>query len=37
MLYDERVFMPHDRPGYTAVYRPRRSTAMREDASDALR
>lgn len=29
LLYDERVFMPYDRPGYTAVYRPRNSTALR--------
>jgi hypothetical protein len=37
MLYDERVFMPHDRPGYTASYRPRRSTAMREEMDSGLR
>jgi hypothetical protein len=37
MLYDERVFMPHDRPGYTAVYRPRRSTAMHGEPSSSRR
>jgi hypothetical protein len=33
LLYDERVFVPHDRPDITLSYRPRRSTAMREPSS----
>jgi hypothetical protein len=29
LLYDERVFLPHDHPSYAAPYRPRPSTAVR--------
>jgi hypothetical protein len=29
LLYDERVFQPHDRPGYAAPYRPKPATAVR--------
>jgi hypothetical protein len=37
LLYDERVFMPHDRPDFTLVYRPKRSTAMRGERIPARR
>jgi hypothetical protein len=29
LLYDERVFQPHDQPGYAAPYRPTPATAVR--------
>ncbi len=29
LLYDERVFQPHDQPGYAAPYRPKPATAIR--------
>lgn len=37
LLYDERVFMPFDRAGYTAAYRPRNSTALRPAPSTGRR
>jgi hypothetical protein len=30
LLYDERVFQPHDQPGYAAPYRPKPATANRD-------
>jgi hypothetical protein len=37
LLYDERVFVPHDRPDVALVYRPKRSTAMRGERIPARR
>jgi hypothetical protein len=37
MLYDERVFMPFDAPGYVAAYRPKPATATRALPAKALR